>query len=280
MKQKKLVELFAVIVILALVATPIILNVINDAKKEAKDSTFTYENDTKKQEDKKLTQTKSETTEDTENYKFYENGTAIYYNPETGKKCESSEVETPSKTGTKSGCMKWYVFNDKKGNATVNVILDHNTTADTVIYGLTKNNKEMKEVADALKTDTSTWKNKARLITANEIAKITGNTRFDASKKNQDWFYLDSNNQTQTTDSSNKSKYAWLFDYTTRCIYWGCNEPVEDKTAGYWTSSSYKGSSSLVWFVGRYGYLKFVDYVGKGNGIGVRPVITISKSDI
>ncbi|MEI3499554.1 MAG: hypothetical protein V8Q71_03590 [Bacilli bacterium] len=71
--------------------------------------------------------------------------------------------------------MKWYVFNDKEGNATVNVILDHNTTAN-VAYNSTGSNSEMKEVADALKKDTSTWKNTARLITANEVAKITGYT--------------------------------------------------------------------------------------------------------
>ncbi len=46
--------------------------------------------------------------------------------------------------------MKWYVFNDKEGNATVNVILDHNTTA-RVACNSTGNNSEMKEVADALK---------------------------------------------------------------------------------------------------------------------------------
>ena len=278
MKQKKLVELFAVIVILALVATPIILNVINDAKKEAKDSTFTYENDTKKQEDKKLTQTKSETTEDTENYKFYENGTAIYYNPETGKKCESSEVEIPSKTGTKSGCMKWYVFNDKKGNATVNVILDHNTTA-SVKYNSTVNNSEMKEVANALKTDTSNWKSdlNPRLITANEVAKITGNTNFDASKTGQSSFYLDSNNQTQTASSTNKSTYAWLFDYTSECTWYGCNK-ADSSTYGYWTSTPKKDDSTSAWRVYWEGLLDhgYVDSAASG----IRPVITISKSNI
>ncbi len=41
----------------------------------------------------------------------YANGTAIYYNPETNKKCNESEaISTP---GTKSGCMKWYTFNDE-----------------------------------------------------------------------------------------------------------------------------------------------------------------------
>ena len=45
-----------------------------------------------------------------ESYKVYENGTVIYYNPETNKVCNG--VESNSTTGTKTGCMKWYTFND------------------------------------------------------------------------------------------------------------------------------------------------------------------------
>ena len=349
MKEKNkgftLVELLAVIVILAiiaLIATPIILNVINNAKKEAaKDSFYGYmdaiekaiiTNDVDEEEDfptpdsngcynlkklnekvnlkgtqpkiaadakvclkegtitsltgvevddftftyedKKLTQTKSGTTEDTKNYKVYTNGTAVYYNPETGKKC--SEEEAVSKTGTKSGCMKWYAFNDNKENATVNVILDHNTTA-RVAWNSTGNNSEMKEVKTKLEEDTSTWKNTARLITANEIAKITGHPTFDASKENQDWFYLDSNNRTQTASSTNKSNYAWLFDYTTGCEDYGCNN-TSVSTNGYWTSTPYKDNSTFAWRVGEKGYLD--DFSVAFTGFGVRPVITISKSNI
>ena len=273
MKEKNkgftLVELLAVIVILALIAliaTPIILNVINDAKKQAaKDSAYGYMDAVEKYivsselEDKSIQDgrysveelnkkisvkgstpdngnieiknssvksydigidgyyiTKDEVKKVSTTKKI-ENGTAVYYNPVYGEKCKSSEAV--STTGKNSGCMKWYVFNDKEGNATVNVILDHNTTA-RVAWNSTGSNSEMKEVADALKKDTRTWKNTARLITANEIAKITEKTGFDASKKNQDWFCLDTN-QPDTTSycakAQGKSKYAWLFDYTYGC---------------------------------------------------------------
>ena len=234
-----LVELLAVIVILALIAliaTPIILNVINDAKKQAaKDSAYGYMDAVEKYivsselEDKSIqdrTYSVEElnsmgvsvkgSTPDNGNIeiknssvksydigidgyevnngevkkvsttKSFKNGTAVYYNPETGNKC--SKEEAKSTTGTNSGCMKWYVFNDKEGNATVNVILDHNTTAN-VAYNSTGNNSEMKEVKIKLEEDTKDWKNTARLITANEIAKITGNTWFAG----QDWFCLDTN---------------------------------------------------------------------------------------
>ena len=327
MKRKNrgftLVELLAVIVILALIvliATPIILNVINDAKKQAaKDSAYGYMDAVEKYivsselEDKSIkdrtysveelnnmgVSVKGSTPDNgnieikegaVKNYnlgidgyyitkdevkkvsttKKIENGTEIYYNPETGKECKSSEAV--STTGTNSGCMKWYVFNDKEGNATVNVILDHNTTA-RVAWNSTGNNSEMKEVADALKKDTRTWKNTARLITANEIAKITEKTGFDASKENQDWFCLDTN-QPDTTSYCAKaqgtSEYAWLFDYTYECTNYGCNTS-DLSTWGYWTSTS-------SWHVSRFGHLSNTN--ANYADSGVRPVITISKANI
>ena len=333
MKEKNkgftLVELLAVIVILALVAliaTPIILNVINDAKKQAakdsaygymdavekyiisseledksiKDGTYSVEELNKKISVKGSTPDNGNIEIESGSVKSYdigidgyvvsngevkkvsitkkiENGTAVYYNPETGEKCKSSESK--STTGTKSGCMKWYVFNDKEGNATVNVILDHNTTAN-VAWNSTGSNSEMKEVADALKKDTSTWKNTARLITANEVAKITGNTDWDASKGNQTWFCFDTNQSDGTNHcakTKGTSKYTWLFDYTGGCTDYGCN--VSDSSNwGYWASTSCKDNTINVWVVNGYGSL-ILDYVTR-TGAGLRPVITISKSNI
>ena len=319
-----LIELLAVIVILAviaLIATPIILNVINDAKKQAaKDSAYGYMDAVEKYivsselEDKSIKdgtysvedlnsmgvnvkgstpdngtiKIESKTVksydigidgyavsngevEKVSTTKSFKNGTAVYYNPVSGEKC-NDYTEANSTKETKSGCMKWYVFNDKEGNATVNVILDHNTTS-RVAYNSTGNNSEMKEVADALKKDTRTWKNTARLITANEIAKITEKTGFDASKENQDWFCLDTN-QPDTTSycakAQGKSEYAWLFDYTYECTNYGCNTS-DLSTWGYWTSTS-------SWHVSRFGHLSNTN--ANYADSGVRPVITISKSNI
>ena len=331
MKEKNkgftLVELLAVIVILALIAliaTPIILNVINDAKKQAaKDSAYGYMDAVEKyivsseledesiqdgiytvEELKKKISVKGSTPDNgtikiesgsvkrydigidgyvvsngevkkVSTTKSFKNGTAVYYNPVSGKKC-NDYIEANSKTGTKSGCMKWYVFNDKEGNATVNVILDHNTTTG-VAYNSTGNNSEMKEVKIKLENDTKDWKNTARLITANEVAKITKHPTFDATQLGQVWFYLDSNNQTQTTNASNKSKYAWLFDYTNSCTNYGCNKS-DSSTFGYWTSTPKKDDSTQAWRVYSYGYLR--DYYVAFTDIGIRPVITISKSNI
>ena len=332
MKEKNKV----ILALIALIATPIILNVINDAKKEAtKDSFYGYMdaiekaiivNDIDEEEGfptpdsngcynlkelnekvnikgtkpkiadaakvclkegtttsltgveidgftftydgKELTQTKNGTTEDVKKYKVYTNGTEIYYNPETGKKCTTA-VSTP---GTKSGCMKWYVFNDDDKSSTVNVILDHNTTA-SVAWNST---------ADALETDTSNWKSdlNSRLITANEVAKITKHPTFDASKENQDWFCLDTNKSDNTSycaKAQGTSEYAWLFDYTNGCTNSGCNT-LDLSTWGYWTSTSYKDNLTYVWRVNGSGLLS--GDIVTNAGFGVRPVITISKSNI
>ena len=217
-----------------------------------------------------------------EKIEVYANGTEIYYNPETGKKC-TGYTEANSKTGKKSGCMKWYVFNDDDKSSTVNVILDHNTTA-IVALNSTGNDGGTKEVADALKSNTSNWKSdlNPRLITANEIAKITGNTGFDATQSGQSWFYLDSNNQTRKANASNKSKYAWLFDYTYGCTEYGCSNTSgntsDSITFGYWTSTRKVDNSTYEWRVHWNGALDNFTMIHAGTG--VRPVITIPKSNI
>ena len=205
--------------------------------------------------------------------KLYSNGTAIYYNPTTGEKCTSSSAV--STTGTKNGCMKWYTFNDSEGNTTVNLILDHNTTA-RIAYNSTGNNSEMNEVAKQLINDTKAWKNAARLITANEVAKISGNTSFDASKTGQSWFYFGSNNQ---SDTSKRSDYGWLYDRTrSDCETYGCLNNADQDTWGYWTSTANVGSSANAWLVIRDGFL--TNYPVTYTGRGVRPVISVSKSII
>ena len=50
------------------------------------------------------------TLETTPSATIYENGIVVYYNPVTNTKCTSSEAV--SVVGTKTGCMKWYIFND------------------------------------------------------------------------------------------------------------------------------------------------------------------------
>ena len=215
----------------------------------------------------------------TKTYTVYSNGTAIYYNPETNSKCDESEAV--SITGTKTGCMKWYTFNDEgEDSSTVNMILDHNTTAK-VVYNSKYVNTEPKEVKTSLTKDTSTWNSSlnARLITADEIAKITGNTNFNSSTSTyKEWFYLDSNNQHQAAQSWGTSKYSWLFDYTYLCTNNGCN--VSDSSNyGYWTNTPVAGSGYSIWTVRNTGTLVSTN-LDNDSIFGIRPVITVSKDII
>ena len=208
--------------------------------------------------------------------KTYTTGEAISYNPVSGEKC-SNPVST---TGTKTGCMKFYVIKDN--GSSVDAILDHNTTA-TVAYETSGTYKEYAQatIKSTVDNDTSSWTNVSnpRLITANEVATITNTTTFNGSSST--WFYFNgtgNNKQTQVSSSQGDNEYAWLFDYTKNCTSYGCNT-ADSSTYGYWTSSPVSDDSSNAWRVRSTGYLNrdCVDIVGV---YGVRPVVTILKSKI
>lgn len=222
-------------------------------------------------------------------------GTSVYFNPETGKVCNQTDVV--STTGTKSGCMKWYIYSDENKNS-FNLILDHNTTAH-ISWNSTGSNSEIKEASQQLISDTSTWDKSlnSRLITANEVAHITGADKesalkFDSVKsygtdvdKNSAWFYLDgSGNSYSTTDGWRKrvattkgsSKYFWLYDNTNGCTSYGCN--IDDSnTDGYWIGHAVTGSSNYVWTISKAGNLT-VGAANTSTSYGIRPVITVNKA--
>ena len=253
---------------------------------------------------------------------LYKNGEVVYFNVTTGEKC-SNYTEVQSNTGTKSGCMKFYAFNDD-GKDTVNLILDHNTTA-TVAWNKTYKNdsgsitnaKGPKELLDKLKSDTSSWKGtitpanytmdqtgqksnakytvdygsyKARLITAQEIATITGNTTWD-EKTAGTTFFFDTNTGTASDtckyDYSTKTsvttgcKYGWLYDRTNKdCTKYGCLNNSDVYTDGYWTASSVGSVSNYAWFVRSDGFMEGLGYVVMPNQNGVRPVIEVLRTKL
>ena len=258
---------------------------------------------------------KGNTTSDTpQPTKIYTNGEVVYFNVDNGTKCTSSEAV--SATGTKSGCMKFYAFNDD-GKNTVNLILDHNTTAlvawnntYTDDSGSKINAKGPKEVLTQLNDDTKSWVGtitpsnytmdqtgqtsnakytidysgyKARLITANEIAQITGNTTWDEKTANN-IYYLDSKTTTESTTCKRGNisgcKYGWLYDRTRdSCTNFGCLNNSDQEIYGYWTASSRAADSTLAWFVGFSARMNGND-VRIAFGNGVRPVITVLKSNL
>ncbi len=256
------------------------------------------------------TNKKYEATEKGNTTKTYTNGEVVYFNVDNGTKC-SNYTETQSNTGTKSGCMKFYAFNDD-GKDTVNLILDHNTTALVKWNSSGKNASGPKEVFNQLKTDTDGWKGtitpsnytmdqtgqtsnakytidyssyKARLITVQEVAQITGNTTFDEKTATSE-YYFDTNTSTQSATCKREvisgCNYGWLYDRTSKdCTKHGCLNNADSSMTGvgYWTSSSLAGRADNAWGVSYYAFANEV-YVGSGAVYGVRPVITVLKSKL
>lgn len=197
--------------------------------------------------------------------------------------CDSKNVT--STTGTKSGCMKWYVYEEDSKNYTM--ILDHNTTAtyawlskeDYIAAGGTEENWESSRYDDSskgpititkkLKEDTSSWVIPARLISADEIAHIVGADREDTIKwdsnkvfidqmknlKNMDyqisWFNLNgSGNSYSSTDgwqiaNSEITNYFWLVENLGK--YCTDGECINEggKVRGYWTSTPIRKSTGI-----------------------------------
>ena len=199
-----------------------------------------------------------------------------------------------STTETKTGCMKWYIFNDDGNNYVM--ILDHNTTARIKWNDSNSNvayeSSNLKAVVDDLVT-TSGWEVTPRLITADEVNTITGKTGFDASTSS--YYYLDTLTQAKADFTSSRSKYDWLYNNLNKCktdstdfgctiedgnTYSGYGTASEGQTWAYWTSTPVgtAGSGSYVWGVNRNGRLNSSN--ADNTNFGVRPVITISKSII
>ena len=221
-------------------------------------------------------------------FKILANGTVVYYNPETNTKCTSAEAVSVS--GTKTGCMRWYAFNDDGKSKTVNLLLDHNTTAavpwiteeDYIESGGTKEEFEREIISKGpitalkqLKSDTSTW-NKSinpRLIEANEIVTITEYPIWD-----NNFYYFHTNSQTQYKGAAGTNKYAWLFDNTRECTTYGCNV-ADSSTYGYWTNTVNPNDPISAWNVYQRGTLRD-SYVESFVYSGVRPVVSVNRSII
>ena len=238
-----------------------------------------------------------------------------YLNPtDLTATCTSSTAV--STTGTNTGCMKFYIFDDS--NNQYKMILDHNTSGNVAWNSSGNNSDGMNEVATRLSEDTTGWTGSPRLIKADEVAHIVGADSNDTIKWKQSntygtddttnkasWFNLDGSGTTysssdgwqkQVATTPGSSKYAWLYDYTYQCTggstEYGCNIADDNKYPygtkdstntnyinGYWTQDAVVGDSSGAWRVLRIGYLGSRD-VGNADYYGVRPVITLSKSDV
>ena len=184
-------------------------------------------------------------------YTSFDDGDVIYFNPETSSFC--TEGEAVSTAGTKTGCMKWYAYNDNKNEYRLKLILDHNTTPycqwnDTgkIVDGSTILNSK-------LKNDTQTWGKELnpRIISAYEIKKLVSNQSFDG---------------TRYTNIPITSEYNFLLD----------------NGGNYWTTSIVTNFDYCAWGVGRSDETHEVTYrsVTDSANFGLRPVISINKDNL
>ena len=240
-----------------------------------------------------------------ENYDITNSNTG--YNGFNNKKSHSDTTLT-NKLETQNSCLKFYAFNDDGGDS-VNLLLDHNTTINVLWNSSGSNTSGPKEVIEQLKIDTENWKGtqppanymaeqlnskkyeinysqyKARLITAEEIAKITKNEKFDASiAVYDDKFYFDSLASTPslacTSGDTTGCMYGWLYDRTNiNCTTYGCLNNSNSEMGGYWTATSIASNLSGAWNVVYKGYLNN-DFIDSSIFRGVRPVIEVLKNKL
>ena len=259
----------------------------------------------------------------------------VYYNPVAGEGCTSYH-EDNSKTGynglttngsetdntdNNNGCLKWYAYSEN-ADGTVNLLLDHNTTArlkwNSTASNISGPSTEGDKLLGKLQSDTSGWAStlsrndsysmkvekernpidytidytgyKARLITSQEIAYITGNESWDETivpsggwSAPSNWFYYETHNKTEpaTCKAGVKSGclYGWLYDRTSPgcSTHFGCLNNADVDTYGYWTATADAKESQFAL------YVTISNYIAVNNvtsSYGLRPIITVSKSDV
>ena len=259
-------------------------------------------------------------------YKTYENGEVVYFDVEKGIECSNYNLENSktgyngidNRTGNQNSCLKFYAFNDK-GGTTVNLVLDHNTTATSLWNSSGNITDGPTDALLQLKNDTKDWKGtiepadyktgasgkeytidykglNARLITSNELAKIIGKRGWN-ERKTVDGvaFYFDShdNSASEFCQEGNITgcKYGWLYDRTySECELDGCSNNSEgDDTSGYWTASSSALVSTteahqicdgdVIYGVSSRGRQGKTCPQQEGH-YGIRPVIEVAKYDL
>ena len=178
---------------------------------------------------------------------------------------ESSSISCTSTSGTVSyalgtsytcdpgdGPRTFYVL--EEGTDTVSLIMNENL-GDRVAWNTSGNNADGPVTALAyLEEQTSSWTVEATLPTGQQIADAVGNTSW-----------------TSGSNPISLSSAPWLYGN----FYTSSNKSLPD---GYWTSTPHSGLSNHAWRVYYSGHLN--GYFGDSTSTGVRPVITVSKSQL
>ena len=237
----------------------------------------------------------------------------VYMDPANLKTvCDQSSTITTTVTG----CKKFYIYKDNgttykmimDRNTTTKIAwvskVDYNNDTEFGTYGNTS--KGALTAKTQLVLDTAGWIGSPDLISADEIAELVGASStstiaWSSTKPSgttvatqSSWFYLDGmyNNtsnepgpktysssdgwQKQYANSTTKSNYAWLYDYTKTCTSYGCNIALAS-TNGYWTKTKHYNQINIAWCINESGKLSN-QYVSTKNQFGIRPVLEVPKS--
>ena len=243
----------------------------------------------------------------------FSDGSVIYYDVEKDKFCNDYHVDNSiteyngsnerKTTNNQNSCLKFYSFNYDESSKTVNLLLDHNTTAVIPVDSASCTTYESisKNLYDQLNIDCSNWIKTARIISADEIAKVTKNTKFSAEKSQyHEGFRFFDNSECNGGCSkyTNDTTYGWLHDNTANCNLYGC--PAEHNSTyqpdefdcsqgpmeirGYYTQDTINNVDSqlisncrlYLWRVTNYGAVTYhgVSQLSYCQPFGIRPVIT------
>ena len=217
----------------------------------------------------------------------YIDGEELYFNPETGEKC-NDYVEDNSINNNTSGCLKWYAFNDSNDENIVNLLLDHNISSnirwlnekDFKANGQTE---EYNNILGALTLknkigELTNWKVEYRLPSLNDILEIL-DLKIDDLKDEEVFFdsKLSSPLKNCYKGDISKCNFSWLYDRTSiNCKEYGCNNNSSDEVYGYWledASSKDNMRAFRVYYDGRVTTSPINDLSN-----GIRPVISVQKS--
>lgn len=192
--------------------------------------------------------------------------------------------------------MKFYIYDDSGSD--YKMILDHNTTPfvawlshdDFIAAGVTDEDIANEDYSKAspitvnaqLASDTQGWAGNPRLITASEIAHITGmdtvnngwekgTNEFSFPLYMDDFYWLVDNLYDDGFESETPDNNSYEIP----------NHPGEvGNIWGYWTSDVSTVNYFNVWVVNGYGYFEDCVSVETDFDSGVRPVITLPKSSV
>ena len=189
----------------------------------------------------------------TEN-KEYRVGDYVYYNPVNQTTCNYKKYWTT--TNQKETCYRFLVIEDSKAsNTTVKVMLNHNYISDTY--------NNYKTQLNNIKSSWTRYQGNMNIISEDEVYSL-----MKLSKK-------PGFNSDGTAESIHTSSGATLLALRENAQYF-----IDGKrynTAGFWTNTSHEKNSSYAYSVTEYGNNR---PLLKTEKRGIRPVITLNKSDV